>query len=1808
MAVNLSDLAEIVPGGGSATPETARPGMSLADLHETDPNPRGPGPQTLGQEFRRGVQAGTNQMQTDLFGLAHLTGSLIGSDTLKDWALEGIDNAAGDAELLQPTVSQMSDIEDGGDFFQWAAGAIGQQIPVLATMLGSGGLTGAVTKTAMKGLLRRAVTSAGRRALASRIKGLSTSEMTRLLAGQLDDPATQRLLRQSFSRGAGYGAGAASFAIQAGDLQNQLTQAGLDSPGTAVLGGALAAALDAAPAVTLLNRMFPGVDTKLAKTFVTDMAEAIGEQFAMEGGTEGAQEMIMLASQAYHDPSFDISSPINRKRVLNAAAAGALVGGLTGGAGNFIPAATRPVARNVRVAADKIGAYARTKLEASRLANDNPTDTGGISELRKAATDFFYQEVAPVLNSARTNVSSAVAAVQAGLGVENIGLNASKIADDADTRVRENVNPLMTRAIEVLHQQVGEAKEQAKNLLGAERVTFLQNKLDSIRADIKSFVDKRIKPLMQKAKKETAEGLSAANYDDDEIDFDEPSEEAGRQATEVEETRIGPSGRTFKRTVVGESEQISVSQEDAEVNEPRKIVFGDIEQRSRSVKSKKTGEVSTTTVNARTRGDTAKPMTKADADTAAENLRKLMPTVKPESINVEKQGDGYVVTAEDVGNADEIYDNIRFLDGLVDAAAGSRLNPEVNRRIEVQQPGRKGATRMDLPTLVLAGEDLAQRAGMELPENRTKRALIGLDTILAKMIDQGYTFPDSLKTLHGKMLFETDGKPVTVDRAREYAKWSPEQGPAVRERQLNIEQGIEPMPKADKPVFDTEQPQVQETQREGFRKGVKRSVTRDTEPVAEGEGQMVDRPNVSGGVEQTEEDLLAQNKRNPNTRTKRQRPQRAKEVFVHVDSASDAEAEKLGEFVANVKKLAGLKNRIILVDDAGIARLAEENPGDYHIQQANLYVQRQATLDAAEGRDKPGTNGFIMPYGNEAMIYIGNHLLVDKEHGDVQRAKHATYTVLAHELGHLIEFVYYRQIKDDKLRQAIHDDYLQYVKEDGKLPFEEWMANQFAKWMTVDAEPRTVVEKFFDKVATIMKKVYDQMRKAIGLGPGYQKFAQGIVDHAAGRTNSTNPYAQHFFNEGIVGRIFFKGVEAGKKTDAAGLQAANFDVKDVPQKVRNKVTKLLSDYPGARQAGVRLWETVSYLHDQFAASLNGKLRRMGLKAAVRLADIFNRTPGTQRTDSTYFNTVQMYSGIFESKFIEAVRGMTESEKQAALGILQSQTPRAQLTGHAAAIAKVFDEMYEYAREAGLPIRKVSDYFPRVWDIEAVREKKDQIVEKLISLGLKPDAAEEVYSKMAGMYHRTVENPENELDIPFEGFLQKRAQVLDDEFFNEFQTTDLDQTIIQYMRGLIKRAEFNRHLGMDYRKANKTRKWNPRGTYDSILKEAKEEGATPEQLDDIHKAVDAMLGRYGRDLPRGVRTAMAWIVTYQNLRLLAFSVLSAFPDIIGPAIRSNDWKGTFRTFKQSVGAMIDKGSDLNEMARTWGIISDSLNQHVLTENFDNHWFPESARKINEKFFRYTGLEKWTNFVRSAALAVGRDFIKRRAVAAQDGDTKAVDDLAQLGLTAADVLDWTGDGERVFGSGENTSEADKRVAEALIQFVNESVMRPDPSQRPLWASNPAFMLLFHLKSFMYAFHNTVARQVYQNFKDAGTPWQKAFVVAGPALMMMAVTALGLELRELIQYKLWGKAAPTDNQSASTYIGNLVLRSGLYGPAQMAIDLESADKFGQLPMFGAAGPTIQQMNDILSKPLSTTVPKAIPVLSQMPAWRQALRDLGD
>ena len=389
--------------------------------------------------------------------------------------------------------------------------------------------------------------------------------------------------------------------------------------------------------------------------------------------------------------------------------------------------------------------------------------------------------------------------------------------------------------------------------------------------------------------------------------------------------------------------------------------------------------------------------------------------------------------------------------------------------------------------------------------------------------------------------------------------------------------------------------------------------------------------------------------------------------------------------------------------------------------------------------------------------------------------------------------------------------------------------------------------------------------------------------------------------------------------------------------------------------------------------------------------------------------------------------------------------------------------------------------------------------------------------------------------------------------------------------------------------------------------------------------DALSGRLGQDAMSPTARKLSGIVmTYENILTLLFASLSSFPDLVGPIVRSRDFAGV-RDALAGMADVIGRTTDARErrkLLHDFGVAHRTTTEQALLEVYGAQFMSGTAQKVNDAFFKYTGLEAVTAFGRTMSASVAMRFIQRHGKQAMAGDAESVRYLKELGLTADEANSLNGafktlpqmlaDGTAFDASGAYTVEAQTadKILTAINQFVDESVVRPDSTQRPVWASDPRFMLVWHLKSFAYSYAKVIMKPV---FKEAMYQYQKHGIspkVAVPlltfALPVMLASALGLRLRELIQYDIPHEMGlnelerPSENRPFDEYLYDVLRRGGILGPAELAINAMEAEDKKRSALVTLLGPTADHLNALLQFDSYKAVSRSVPVLSQMPEFK--------
>lgn len=294
-------------------------------------------------------------------------------------------------------------------------------------------------------------------------------------------------------------------------------------------------------------------------------------------------------------------------------------------------------------------------------------------------------------------------------------------------------------------------------------------------------------------------------------------------------------------------------------------------------------------------------------------------------------------------------------------------------------------------------------------------------------------------------------------------------------------------------------------------------------------------------------------------------------------------------------------------------------------------------------------------------------------------------------------------------------------------------------------------------------------------------------------------------------------------------------------------------------------------------------------------------------------------------------------------------------------------------------------------------------------------------------------------------------------------------------------------------------------------------------------------------------------THTVVTTLMFAVLASLPDLGGIAMRGKEWtnlKNMYRYIRDKEGRAETDALSRSIGARTNEAVSDM----IVGQGELDHTTPW-AKKITNLFFNITGTNWYTNYVRRLAAGMGRDFLVHNARHPDfDTDPRRQRYLDELGVTREQVIAWDDAGQPLEGA-----EFDA-VKNALSRFVYESIVRPSAAQRPIWASNPWFLMLWTLKSYFYAYGKAIVggagREIANRFGEAGLSGAGQFALIGAATVL-PLTMFGLAARE--QTKWWlrwaipgleadGTVFQSRYMDTDEYMFEILDRSGTLGPATL------------------------------------------------------------
>ena len=253
---------------------------------------------------------------------------------------------------------------------------------------------------------------------------------------------------------------------------------------------------------------------------------------------------------------------------------------------------------------------------------------------------------------------------------------------------------------------------------------------------------------------------------------------------------------------------------------------------------------------------------------------------------------------------------------------------------------------------------------------------------------------------------------------------------------------------------------------------------------------------------------------------------------------------------------------------------------------------------------------------------------------------------------------------------------------------------------------------------------------------------------------------------------------------------------------------------------------------------------------------------------------------------------------------------------------------------------------------------------------------------------------------------------------------------------------------------------------------------------------------------------------------------------------------------SRGAMrgLDKTRDRSEGARALARLGFNLNPEV-NERLDQ-LFSTDRSQIMSGYFRSpfgAFLTQWTNFNRNIAAMAGQRMMNDYANNWQKKNEVQRDrfmlQLKEQGLT---VQDWkqlmraardpkTGDVNinilddkflntrmtkslKVLGRESNEVRVRDIMMPWVHKIIEDVVVHPNPSNKPLWMSNPDFSMIAQLKTFPIVFGNTVVKRLLRklNPKQCNPDFGMALSVIGAVVAAYAIAHIGEEMKAAIKQR--------------------------------------------------------------------------------------------
>ena len=223
-----------------------------------------------------------------------------------------------------------------------------------------------------------------------------------------------------------------------------------------------------------------------------------------------------------------------------------------------------------------------------------------------------------------------------------------------------------------------------------------------------------------------------------------------------------------------------------------------------------------------------------------------------------------------------------------------------------------------------------------------------------------------------------------------------------------------------------------------------------------------------------------------------------------------------------------------------------------------------------------------------------------------------------------------------------------------------------------------------------------------------------------------------------------------------------------------------------------------------------------------------------------------------------------------------------------------------------------------------------------------------------------------------------------------------------------------------------------------------------------------------------------------------------------------------------------------------------------------------QRATEAFFRWNGLQGWTNYTRAIRASMAFDYMMDKVDIISQGDPdaptneiqEAREALRNIGVNVEDMLNYNMEAMRGPITPEMEQILQENIREGTFNFVNDAVALPQAANRPLIYQDPRFALFTQFQGFIATFTANHIPKLWGEYVRRGTPAMKynAFAIMSTMIMLGFASQY---LKDLIKYGLTNDEdefrGVTDNPylDPSEVIQRGIRSSGLLGSGERLLD---------------------------------------------------------